>query len=195
MLRFNVEDLGEGREVREDLTRAKLDTLLQDEKTAFRAAGRSEFVGQLRRVDTRVLLHGELTLPLSGQCRRCLAPVQQLLPVRFDLNFVPIKDLRRHTPVPAHSADSREAHGGHGQHQSAMVPALDEEPFDGHVLDLEPTLREQILLALPMDALCSEACKGLCPNCGQNLNEATCDCRADVADPRWAKLRELKLSN
>jgi uncharacterized protein len=192
MLRINVDDLGEGREVREELGRAKLDTLLQEEKTAFRAAGRSDFIGQLQRVDSRVLLHGELTLPLSGQCRRCLAPVQQLLPVRFDLNFVPVKELRKRTPPPPAAPDTRD---GHGSHAAPVVPDLDEEPFDGHTLDLEPTLREQILLALPMDALCGEGCKGLCPSCGQNLNEATCDCRADVADPRWAKLRELKLSN
>jgi uncharacterized protein len=118
--------------------------------------------------------------------------VQQLLPVRFDLNFVPVKELRKQAPPPPHAA---EAHDAHGSHAAPVIPELDEEPFDGHTLDLAPTLREQILLALPMDALCGEACKGLCPHCGQNLNEATCDCRADVADPRWAKLRELKLSN
>jgi hypothetical protein len=54
MLRFNVDDLGEGREVREELGRAKLDTLLQEEKTAFRAAGRSEFVGFLQKANSRV---------------------------------------------------------------------------------------------------------------------------------------------
>jgi uncharacterized protein len=192
MLRFNVDDLGEGREVREEMARAKLDTLLQEENTAFRAAGRTEFVGFLQRVDSRVLLRGELTLPLSGQCRRCLTPVQQLLPVRFDLNFVPVKELRKQAPPPPTPADTREAHGSKG---APVVTDLDEEPFDGHTLDLGPTLREQILLALPMDALCGESCKGLCPHCGQNLNEATCDCRANMADPRWAKLRELKLSN
>ena len=191
MLRINVDDLGEGREVREELGRARLDTLLEEEKTAFRAAGRSEFVGQLQRVDSRVLLHGELTLPLSGQCRRCLAPVQRLLPVRFVLNFVPIKELRKQAPPAAGPGDGH----AHGSHEAPVIPDLDEEPFDGHTLNLEPTLREQILLALPLDALCGESCRGLCPNCGQNLNEATCDCHADMADPRWAKLRELKLSN
>jgi len=191
MLRLNVDDLGEGREVREELTRARLDTLLQEEKTAFRAAGHSEFVGQLRKVDSRVLLSGELTLPLSGQCRRCLAPVQQLLPIRFDVNYVPAKELRRHE---ATAPDLRDLKGPHA-HAPPPVADLDEEPFEGHTLDLAPTLREQILLALPLDALCGESCRGLCPHCGQNLNEATCDCRADMADPRWAKLRELKLSN
>jgi uncharacterized protein len=190
MLRFNVEDLGEGRDFQEEIGRAKLDAILQDEKTAFRAAGGLKFVGHLQRVDSRVLLNGELTLPLSGQCRRCLAPVQQLLPVRFVLNFVPVKDLRYK------KAARRDAHDTRGVHVApALTPDLDEEPFDGHRLDLAPTLREQILLALPMDTLCGESCRGLCPHCGQNLNEATCDCRSDVADPRWAKLRELKLSN
>ncbi len=190
MLRFNVDDLGEGREFREEVGWSKFDTILQEERTPFRAAGALVFAGHLRRVDSRVLLDGELSLPLSGQCRRCLTPVEQQLPVRFSLNFVPAKELR--DPKPPR----RDAHDPRGEVlPQVQAPDLDEEPFDGHTLDLEPTLREQILLALPMDTLCKDSCRGLCPNCGQNLNEATCDCRSDVADPRWAKLRELKLSN
>jgi uncharacterized protein len=118
--------------------------------------------------------------------------VHQLLPVRFDLNFVPAKELRgKKGPPPEERRDPRGAH----EAPSPVVSDLDEEPFDGHTLDLEPTLREQILLALPMDTLCGESCRGLCPSCGENLNDATCDCQPDMADPRWAKLRELKLSN
>jgi uncharacterized protein len=51
---------------------------------------------------------------------------------------------------------------------------------------------EQFQLALPMKALCSEACKGLCPTCGTNLNTGTCDCNIKWEDPRLAALKALR---
>ncbi len=57
--------------------------------------------------------------------------------------------------------------------------------------DLGPLVRELALLALPMQPLCREDCQGLCPECGQNLNEATCDCEIDDIDPRLAALKAL----
>jgi uncharacterized protein len=56
-------------------------------------------------------------------------------------------------------------------------------------------MREQFYLALPMKPLCSEACHGLCPVCGTNLNRGTCDCKRDWDDPRLAPLRELRSKN
>jgi uncharacterized protein len=60
-----------------------------------------------------------------------------------------------------------------------------------HEIDLSFGVRESLLLALPMKVLCSEDCKGLCPHCGANLNEESCDCVAETIDPRWAELRKL----
>lgn len=61
----------------------------------------------------------------------------------------------------------------------------------GYVLDLFSLVRDDILLELPIKHLCSEDCRGLCPKCGQNLNEGSCGCRSDAADPRLAVLDEL----
>ena len=58
-------------------------------------------------------------------------------------------------------------------------------------IDLSFGVRESLLLALPMKVLCSEGCKGLCPHCGANLNEESCDCLDEISDPRWAELRKL----
>ena len=52
---------------------------------------------------------------------------------------------------------------------------------------------EEFLLALPVKALCSEECKGLCPKCGHNLNTGPCACVNDEGDPRLAALRNLTL--
>jgi uncharacterized protein len=62
---------------------------------------------------------------------------------------------------------------------------------EGHWLDLTPLLREQGWLAIPMKPLCSSDCKGLCPQCGVNLNVESCTCESVDIDPRLALLKEL----
>ena len=61
----------------------------------------------------------------------------------------------------------------------------------GGALDLFSLVRDDILLELPVRHLCSEQCAGLCPKCGQNLNEGQCGCRSDAVDPRMAVLDTL----
>jgi uncharacterized protein len=59
-------------------------------------------------------------------------------------------------------------------------------------IDLRPAVRETWLLSVPQYVQCSEDCKGLCPNCGTNLNESTCNCSTNETDPRWDALRKLQ---
>lgn len=63
--------------------------------------------------------------------------------------------------------------------------------FEGDNVHLEEPIITSILLALPMKALCNEECKGLCPDCGVNLNTEKCSCEVDNIDPRLARLKEL----
>ena len=66
--------------------------------------------------------------------------------------------------------------------------------YEGRGLELMDILREQVMLALPMQRVCSEDCKGICPVCGRNRNEAACDCKVESTDDRWgAALRNLEL--
>ena len=65
--------------------------------------------------------------------------------------------------------------------------------YEGGGMELEDILREQVLLALPMQRVCNEACKGICPLCGKNRNETTCDCHVEAADDRWGALRNLQI--
>lgn len=58
-------------------------------------------------------------------------------------------------------------------------------------INLENPLRELVVLGFPAYPLCDESCKGLCPQCGRDLNEGTCDCRPESTDPRWDALRGL----
>ena len=64
--------------------------------------------------------------------------------------------------------------------------------YSGQGLLLEDALREQVLLAVPLKALCRENCKGLCPHCGANLNQERCSCAVTVEEPRWAALKEIR---
>ncbi|MDH5477269.1 MAG: DUF177 domain-containing protein [Nitrospinota bacterium] len=63
--------------------------------------------------------------------------------------------------------------------------------YDGETVDLFLPLRDQVTLAEPMRPLCMEDCKGLCPRCGADWNEAACDCSDTSGDPRFAELKKL----
>ncbi|MFW5872616.1 MAG: YceD family protein, partial [bacterium] len=58
-------------------------------------------------------------------------------------------------------------------------------------VDIRQILKSNIFLDLPIKPLCSEDCKGLCPQCGQNLNKGDCNCERDIIDPRLAKLEKF----
>ena len=60
----------------------------------------------------------------------------------------------------------------------------------GDVLDLEPALRDAVVLALPLSPLCRPDCLGLCTTCGENLNDNP-DHEHEEVDPRWAALADL----
>jgi len=64
--------------------------------------------------------------------------------------------------------------------------------YEGESLLLEDVLREQVLLAVPLKATCRQDCKGLCPQCGANLNLTQCSCAEPAEDPRWSGLRDLR---
>ena len=65
------------------------------------------------------------------------------------------------------------------------------EFFENNRIDLGPLIREQLMMAVPMKGLCREECRGLCPICGQDLNQGTCQCQVEETDPRLAVLRDL----
>ena len=60
------------------------------------------------------------------------------------------------------------------------------------ILDITDGIREEVILAYPLVPLCKKSCKGLCPQCGQNLNKAKCSCRPEKEDKRLDKLKEWK---
>lgn len=61
--------------------------------------------------------------------------------------------------------------------------------FSGQVIDISESLRDALLVHVPMQPLCKESCRGLCETCGKNLNESACSCAQDRVDPRLEKLK------
>jgi len=129
---------------------------------------------------THAFASGTLRGHLVVACSRCIGPVRLALDEKLRVTFMP----------PGEMPQEDEA----GSEDGAEVAEedLDTFPFDGERIDLEPVLREQFVLAVPFAPLCREDCKGLCPQCGIDLNTGTCTCEKPV-DPRLAALKGLKI--
>ena len=116
----------------------------------------------LESVHGGILATGSVTAPWTGACRRCL-----------DLAGGDVRTAVRELFEPG--GDLEETY-----------------PLRGDQLDLEPLARDAVLLELPQVPLCTEGCLGLCPVCGINRNDASCSCRTESVDPRWAPLDALR---
>lgn len=118
-----------------------------------------------------VVGHASTTLQLD--CGRCVEPFEMPVHATFDLRYVPA----------AHNA-------GEGEREIEEDDLATAYYHDGR-LDLTELVREQFQLALPMKPLCSDACRGLCPECGANLNRTECGHAPKWEDPRLAPLKGL----
>lgn len=135
---------------------------------------------RLEAVMEGVLVSGTATVPLSGECGRCLEAVSDELTV--DLQELYTYD----------SSTGR----GHGSRPPDDAPEDDETArTEGDLLDLEPVLRDAVVLALPLTPLCRQDCSGLCAECGVRLDDLPEDEKDQhghgAPDPRWAGLAGL----
>lgn len=122
---------------------------------------------QLSSVVDGILVTGEVTALATGECARCLDPVE--LALRLELGEL--------WEFPDSSTE--------------QATEEDVRRLDGDLLDLRPALRDAVVLALPSTPVCSPDCAGLCVSCGVRLDDAPTDHGHDEVDPRWAALAEL----
>ena len=192
VMRVKIEEIrDQGLQLNESLGLEQLGTTL--EGSGFRATEPLAVSAHLRRVSGGVLLNAKFTEHVETVCKRCLAETTLSLPVAFTINLVPKSLARGEDVLDESELEEKDRQQGAESGGSFALDKTDEEVFDGKVIDLEPIVREQLLLALPMNAVCREDCKGLCGQCGQNLNEKQCDCQEQRVDPRFAALKGLKL--
>ncbi len=123
---------------------------------------------RLEAVMEGVLVTGSASAELAGECARCLEPIDDEIDVRFQELFV----------YDDQDYSSEEDDG---------VSMLEAD-----LLDLEPLLRDAVVLALPFQPLCEDDCPGLCPECGARLAEDPGHTHEAAIDPRWGKLQQLQ---
>ena len=157
-------------------------------------------VGAEMRLDLRfeavsegVLVTGTATAPVTGECARCLIPLTDTVTASFTELY--LYDERPHGSRSGDKHDKRDKNHRHGAREwvdESAEPDDEELSLDGDLLDLEPVLRDAVVLALPMSPLCQEDCPGLCVECGARLADAGPAHRhQDAPDPRWAALNQF----
>jgi len=119
---------------------------------------------RLESVMEGVLASGRAWVTLTGECARCLDPIEDDLEVSFQELYV----------YPESDAEEDEA-----------------SRLDGEFLDLEPTIRDAVVLALPFQPVCEPDCRGLCLECGAKLVVGSDHTHGEDHDPRWAALAAL----
>ncbi len=134
--------------------------------TALARVASSPVVAELRAesVVEGILMTGSARADVTLECSRCLTEFQSDVSV----------DVCELFTGPGHEGDE------------------DSYEVTGTEIDLEPMLRDAVVLDLPLNPVCSVDCKGYCAGCGQNLNEGECTCAPDDVDPRWAGLEALR---
>ena len=126
---------------------------------------------QAHSVGEGILVRGRMRTRLVLECRRCLVPVEHIIDDRVELLYEPIAD---------------------EEEEVALSGEVYPIPPRGDVIDLRPALREQLLLRVPEYVECGEDCRGLCPQCGTDLNRATCSCVPESGPSPWDALTKLK---
>ena len=123
----------------------------------------------------QIRIEGSFQVDLATECDRCLGPADFHLKDRYDLFYHPSED------EPA--SDEVEIDAG-----GAEIAF-----YEGDGLELADVIKEQVLLSLPMQRVCRDDCRGICPVCGSNRNEVPCHCEVKPADDRWGALRNIRL--
>ena len=120
---------------------------------------------------------GQLSTTVTSPCCRCLMPVVNQLVIPVKLSYA-----------------------GRDEEETSVVEELElqsEEisliPFSGPEINLRLDLDQEVIMALPQQPLCQEACRGLCPVCGCNLNQDSCDCEPPVFHAGLASLKDFKI--
>ena len=135
--------------------------------------------GELRSLDAGYLLSARANWRAQVECTRCLEPSEQASEVDFQV-------VLRAAPNGDHADAAAEA-----DELELEADDLNVVEVVGGRVDPREFVLEQIVLSLPMKALCRENCEGLCPRCGANRNQEACSC-GSAPDPRWGALADLK---
>jgi uncharacterized protein len=128
---------------------------------------------KIKKIDTQVMVNGNIWADAELQCSRCLKVFKSRISFPFEAVFHPIEQLKE-----------EEKH-------ELRIEELDMGFYSKDELDLVDIIKEQIMLNLPMKTLCNDLCKGICLQCGADLNTGDCGCSEKDIDSRLVVLRKL----
>ena len=123
-----------------------------------------------------VVLRGHFTTQVEVTCARCAEPY------KMDISL-PIEE---ELLIPGHKPEIKTE-----EHEAELPEDAREPLFEDNILNLTELLRQYIIVAVPIKPLCDEECKGLCSQCGQNLNQKPCNCPSDEGNAAFADLAAL----
>ena len=129
---------------------------------------------QVRKVKEEITVEGRISTQINMLCSRCLTQYDESVEERFEVIYLPRPD----TQEVVDELELEEAD-------------LNVSYYESETISLAELIREQLLLLLPVKPLCNDDCAGLCPSCGQNLNEGSCTCSKETLDPRLSVLGQL----
>jgi uncharacterized protein len=130
-----------------------------------------EYELTVSKVESTVRVEGPVTCTMRLVCDRCLETFPFPVSAHLDIELAPVADRPKLPEL--------ELTGGQ----------MDVYYFEGDELDLEPYVYEEVMLTIPIKALCTEACKGICPACGKNQNLESCECGASKGFSLGEKLQ------
>jgi len=125
-----------------------------------------------------IRVQGRIRTDLETECDRCLGRASFHIDAPFDLFYRPLEST---------------GHKGHEEEVAIDEGEAEMGFYELPGLQLEDIVREQVLLQLPMQRVCSENCKGICPICGANRNDTNCSCQPRLEDDRWMALKDLHI--
>jgi uncharacterized protein len=129
---------------------------------------------RIDKLGPELIARGVLSARVEIECARCLNQFPFQVSSQLNLVFRPASEISKHEQYELKSEE------------------LDTVFYTGDILETDDLLKEQLILNLPMKALCSPDCKGFCPGCGTDLNVSGCSCRTVGNDPRFEILKKLK---
>lgn len=141
--------------------------------------------GVLSKIDTELFFQGSVRAALEAQCDRCLSRATRIVELEVDWYFEPGESAQE-VKNPYREA-AMEFHGDELEDIQGTTVRL----YKGDEIDLAPIVWEELVFAVPSKFLCTDDCKGLCPECGANLNEIDCDC-GDTTKTGHSELSKLK---
>ncbi|MGI6778357.1 MAG: YceD family protein [Acetivibrionales bacterium] len=121
------------------------------------------FTGRIANINGVLKLTGRLKVGYKTRCLRCLKEIECKLNIGIEENFVKAGDEKDD----------------------------DTYTYEGNYVELDKPIKDNILLSLPMKHVCSDACRGICPKCGCNLNKEQCECKEEQKDPRMEVLKDF----